>query len=612
MAEAQKKVREYSADVTFGKAYDAHLLKRLWPFVYPHRALFFFALVSYPAVSSLHLVQPYLVKVAIDEHLVPRQAAGFAQIILLLIGAVVLEFGARFSQAFLTQLLGQRVTRDLRFSLFEKLQRVDLAYIERNPIGRLMTRVTNDVESLSEMFSTGAVSIVGDIITLTGIVIAMLALDATLTLYAFSVLPVIILVVSFFRRHAREAFRDVRALLARMNGYLNEVLTGMTLVQVFNQEKAALGDFDDVNSAYRDANFKAIRFDAMTYAIVEGISTIAIALILLLGVGLFEQGAVKVGVFVAFIEYLRRFFGPITELSTKYTVMQSAMASAERCVDMLDQVPSITAPAAPKAPADRVQAIRFEDVTFGYRADDPVLHGLNLEVRRGEKVAIVGPTGAGKSTIVKLLARFYDPTGGRVAFDDVDLRDMTPDALRAKLAVVLQDAYLFDGTIRENVTLGDDDLEDEAVLGAARRSQALAVIDKVDEGWQAGVGERGGRLSSGERQLIAFARALARDPEILILDEATSAVDPETEALIQRGLEALIENRTAIIIAHRLSTVRKVDRIVVLSRGRVIEQGSHDELLAQGGTYKTLYELQFSDPEDEILPLVNPATSPTG
>ena len=606
-----KKQDELTPDVSFGKAYDTALLKRLWPFVHPHRALFFFALVSYPAVSSLHLVQPYLVKVAIDEHLIPNRPAGFATIILLLIGAVVLEFGARFLQAFLTQVMGQRVTRDMRFTLFEKLQRVDLAYIESNPIGRLMTRVTNDVESLSEMFSTGAVTIIGDLITLTGIVIAMLALDAKLTLYAFSVLPFIIIIVSLFRKHAREAFRDVRSLLARMNGYLNEVLTGMSLVQVFNQQPAALRDFDDVNGAYRDANIRAIRFDAMTYAIVEGISTIAIALILLFGIGAFEKGLVEVGVFVAFIEYLRRFFGPITELSTKYTVMQSAMASAERCVDLLDQVPSIQPPNEPKEPHEQIDAIRFEGVKFGYRADEPVLHGLDLEVKRGEKVAIVGPTGAGKSPIVKLLPRFYDPNEGRVAFDDTDLRDMPLDSLRRKLAVVLQDAYLFDGSIRENVTLGDTSLDDRAVDAAAERSQAMAVIDKLDDGWSAGVGERGGRLSSGERQLIAFARALARDPEVLVLDEATSAVDPETEALIQRGLEALIENRTAIIIAHRLSTIRRVDRIVVLSRGRVIEQGTHDELLALGGSYRTLYELQFSDPDSGSSPAINPILAPS-
>ena len=592
-----KKVREYSADVTFGKAYDARLVRRLWAFVRPHSALFFVALLTYPLVSGLHLVQPYLIKVAIDEHLMPRVAEGFATVVVFFIGAIVAEFGARFLQAFLTQLLGQRVTRDLRLTLFDKLQRVDVSYIERNPIGRLMTRVTNDVESLSEMFSTGAISIIGDIVTLTGIVVMMVSLDPMLTLYAFSVLPIIAIVVLYMRRHAREAFRDVRSLLSRLNAYLNESITGMSLVQVFRQERAAQQEFIEINTEYRDANFRAIRFDAMTYAIVEGISTIAIALILLMGAGLFERNAIEVGVFVAFVEYLRRFFGPITELSTKYTVMQSAMASAERCVDLLDQEPSIVEPVDPATLDKGAHEIRFDNVTFGYRSDDPVLTGLDLVVRPKEKVAIVGPTGAGKSTIVKLLARFYDPNSGRITLGDVDLTEMSPDDLRSRMAIVLQDPHLFEGTLRDNVTLGDASITDEAIDDAARRTRAQVVVDKQQGGWDSAVGERGGRLSAGERQLVAFARALARDPELLILDEATSAVDPETEGLIQKGLEALIEDRTAIIIAHRLSTIRRADRIVVLSAGKVLEQGSHDELLEHGGLYKTLYELQFSDPE---------------
>lgn len=589
-------IRAVSDEITFGKAYDARLVRRLAVFFGPHKVLLILAAASYPIVAGLGLVQPYLVKLAIDEHLVPQKPDGFGLIMFLMIGALLLEFGAKFAQTILTQLLGQRVTRDLRLALFNKLQQVDLAHIERNPVGRLMTRVTNDVEALSETFSTGAISIVGDLVTLAGIVVMMLALDVQLTLYAFVVVPLLIAFVSVMRKYAREAFRRVRTLLSQMNAFLNESVSGMSLIQSFRQEANMAKEFDDVNGAYKGANFASIRYDAMTYAVVEAVATMAIATTLLLGLGIFESGEAKIGLFVAFVEYLRRFFQPINELSTKYTMLQSAMASAERCVELLDKDPTVVEPDDPKPLGPFQDALRFEGVRFAYNEDGPeILHGLDLEIRRGEKVAIVGPTGAGKSTIVKLVARFYDPSGGQVTIDGVDLRDARIDEVRKKLAVVLQDSYLFDGTIRDNIKFGQRELSDEDLRAAAERTCALEVIDRLDEGFDARVGERGSRLSTGQRQLIAFARALALDPEILVLDEATSSVDPETESLIQTGLEALIEDRTAIIIAHRLSTIRRADRIVVLAQGQVVEQGAHDELLAHGGVYKHLYELQFAE-----------------
>jgi ATP-binding cassette subfamily B protein len=588
--------------VRFGKAYDARLLRRLWTFCVPHRVLFLASLLSYPVVSALHLAQPYLIKVAIDEHFVPRRWDGFHAIVTLFVLAVVAEFSARFVQTYLTQLLGQRVTQDLRAALFHQLQIVDLAYIERNPLGRLITRVTNDVESIAEMFATGAVTILGDFVTLAGIVASLLLLDARLTIYSFSVLPLLVLVVVSFRRPAREAFRDVRTRMAQLNGFLNEAISGMTLVQVFRQEGAFEREFAEVNGLFRDANFRAIAFDAITYATVEGLGAVAVAAMIFLGAGLFQEHTVSIGVFIAFIDYLRRFFAPITELSTKYTVMQAAMASAERCFDLLDQAPSVLAPAlprplpAPPPPFTRTGELRFENVVFGYQPGTPVLRGLELNVSRGEKVAIVGPTGAGKSTLVKLIARFYDPTSGRLTLDGADLKTLDPDQLRSRLAIVLQDAYLFDGSIRDNVRLGRPEVDQSELDLAAARTRAKDVIGRLEGGWDTPVGERGGRLSSGERQLVAFARVMVLDPDILILDEATSAVDPETEGLIQDGLSAVLEDRTAIIIAHRLSTIRRVDRIVVLSAGRVVEHGSHDELLKRGGVYKNLYELQFANP----------------
>ena len=595
-ARAARRKRALSEDVTFGKAYDGALMKRLWPFVAPHRTVLLLSLLSYPITSALHLVQPYLVKVAIDRHLVPKVAEGFGFILLAFVVAVILEFGARFGQLWLSQLLGQRVTRDLRQSLFHRLQIVDVGYVEKNPVGRLMTRVTNDVEQIGETFSTGAVSILGDLVTLTGIEVMMLILDWHLTLVAFSVIPLAAFVVLSFRRPARAAFRDVRTVTARLNAALAEIIAGMSVVQLFRQERAMAAELDEVNTDYKNANYRSIRYDAMTYAIIEGLATIAIASLFYFGVSYVAESTLELGVFVAFVDYLRRFFGPITELSTKYTMIQSAMASAERCVSLLDTEPTVTAPASPGALRGPIQRVHFEHVRFGYGPGQTVLDGLELELLRGEKVAIVGPTGAGKSTLVKLLARFYDPTEGRISFDGVDLRTLEPSVIRQRLAVVLQDPYLFDGTVRENVTLGDSTITQARLDAAAERTRAIEVIRRLEHGWDTPVGERGSRLSAGERQLVAFARALAHDPELLVLDEATSAVDPATEALIQQGLAALLEGRTALVIAHRLSTVRRADRIVALVGGRVLEQGTHEALLERGGFYKTLYELQFATP----------------
>ncbi len=588
--------RSKEVDVEFGKAFDLFLIRRLMPFIKPYRRLFLVGLLSYPVVSLLHLVQPYLVKVAIDDHLLTKELEGFGTLVVLFIVSVVFEFLARFGQAVLTQILGQRITRDLRVALFQKLQSVDLAYIEKNPVGRLITRVTNDVEALSELFSAGAISIIGDFVTLIGIIVMMLILDWRLTLFAFTALPPLILIIAIMRKYAREAFRNIRIHIARINAFLNEAISGMSLVQSFRQERAMMAEFKEINGAYRNANFSAIRYDAMTYAIVEAIATAATALLLFLGLSLFETGLVEIGVFVAFVDYLRRFFTPITELSTKYTLLQSAMASAERSVELLDETPSVTDEAATQTLGPFQETIRFEHLSFRYHPEGPdVLTDLDLTIKRGEKIAIVGPTGSGKSTVVKLLARFYDPSAGCIRIDGVDLRHIPLQNLRERLAIVLQDPYLFDATIRENIAFGSPDVEADVLEEAAERTRAIEVIRQQEDGWDTMVGERGSRLSSGQRQVVAFARALAMDPEILILDEATSSVDPETEALIQKGLEALIRDRTSIIIAHRLSTIRHVDRIFVLVGGQVVEEGSHDMLIQQEGVYRKLYELQFAD-----------------
>lgn len=585
--------RSVEEEVRFGKAFDLRLAGRLWPFFLPHRRLMWLALATYPVVAVLHLAQPYLIKVAVDRHFVPRDLDGFPWVVAGLVAALGFEFLAKLGQTLVTQLLGQRVTLDLRSALFRRLQVVDLAYVEKNPTGRLMTRVTNDVESLQETFSTGAISLLGDLVLLTGAVAMMLALDWRLTLYAFAVLPVLGVFIQVMRRRAREAFREVRALLAQLNASLAEALSGMKIVQAFGQERTMLAEFGEVNEAYRDANFRAIRYDALTYAVVEALATTATACLLLLGLGWFQRGDVEVGVFVAFVEYLRRFFAPITELSTKYTLLQSAMASAERCVDLLDQEPTVVEKDEPKRPGVMKSGLRFEQVHFHYPGGPPVLRGLDLDLGRGGTVAVVGPTGAGKSTLVKLLCRFYDPTAGRLSLDGTNLSDLSFDALRGRLAVVLQDPYLFDGSLRDNVAFGLDHPDPNTLSAAVERTGLGPLVARL--GWDAQVGERGCRLSAGERQLVAFARALAKNPEILVLDEATSSVDPETEAHIQGALEALLADRTSLVIAHRLSTVRRADRIVVLDRGAVVEEGTHGELLDRDGIYRQLHELQFAE-----------------
>lgn len=597
---APAKRRALTEETRFDKTVDTRLIRRLAPFFRPHLVFLVLAALSYPLVAGLGLAQPYLVKRAVDHHFVPKNLDGFGLLVTLLVAAMVLEFLTKLGQTLVTQILGQRVTRDLRTALFRRLQEVDLAYIERNPVGRLMTRVTNDVESLQETFSTGAISIIGDVVLIVGIVVMMLALDWRLTLSAFAVLPLLGLFVQFMRIRAREAFREVRSHLSRLNAFLAEAISGMRLVQVFEQQQAMSGEFDEVNRAYRNANFRAIRYDAVTYAVVEALATVASACLVGFGLGLFERGDIEVGVFVAFVDLLRRFFAPITELSTKYTMLQSALASAERCVELLDQHPTVIEADDPVELGPMKDSLQFEEVRFSYAGPQGpyVLKGLDLTIRRGEKIAVVGPTGAGKSTLVKLIQRFYDPVDGRITIDGEDIRNLSFENLRARFAVVLQDPYLFEGSIRDNIGFGlpgEGSSGVDRVREAARRTRALDVAERLPEGLDAPVGERGGRLSVGERQLVAFARALARDPELLILDEATSSVDPETEALIQDGLEALFEGRAAVIIAHRLSTIRRVDRIVVLRNGEVAEEGSHEALLEQGGLYRQLYELQFAD-----------------
>ncbi len=584
------------ADEVLGKALDRTLLKRIFSYVWPYKLELGLAVVLLPVISLCEVAQPYLLKRAIDDHISVGRLPGLGRVGLFYLAALLGQYGAGFAQIYLTQLIGQRGMNALRESVHRHVLSLSASFFDRTPVGRLMTRMTSDIEALNEMFASGLVSLLADVVRLAFILVAIFGIDWKLALFSMGTAPVLFGIATFFRRWVRDAFREIRLKLARMNAFLQEHLSGIKVVQAFAQEARVDSEFDAINVDYRRANSRAITADAALYSIVEAVGAIAVAGLLWHGGNRIAGGTLSFGVLVAFVEYLAKFFAPIRDLSTKYTVMQQAMAAAERVFSLMDTVePDCpVAPANDVAPAD-APLIALDHVTFGYRADRPVLNDVSLSIARGETVAIVGATGAGKSTIIKLLPRLYDLQGGTIRIGGADVRTLNPRALRRRIVVLSQDVFMFSGTLRSNIALGDDHLTDEEIAAAARRVGADRVIARRPEGLEAPVIERGANFSTGERQLVAFARALARDPEILILDEATASVDPETERAIERGIAELMRGRTSIVIAHRLSTVQRASRIVVIHHGRVAEEGTHDALLARGddGIYARLYRLQM-------------------
>jgi ATP-binding cassette subfamily B protein len=594
-----------SFDELSGKAYDALLMRRMWGFVGPHKRLIAASLLLMPLAIGFEIAQPYLLKLAIDHNIAVHDTDGLGLLAAAFVACVVLQALAGYAQLFALQLLGQRAMHDLRRATYAHVLSRRLAFFDSIPVGRLLTRMTNDIESINEMFAAGVITLVADAIKLVAIVAMMLYLDVWLTLITFAALPVLVVIVDWSRRVMRRSFREIRLQIAALNSFAQEHLSGVKVVQLFGGARTAARAYDKINEAHRDAYLGSIRADSVMYALVEALGIVSAATIAWYAGANIARGALTVGLVVAFVEYVNKFYIPVRDFSAKYTVMQSAMAATERIVALLDT----DEPDAPRrAPEGAVQvqvqgsrkpepepapAVAFDHVTFAYRPNEPVLKDVSLAVAPGETLAIVGATGSGKSTLVRLLGRLYEPQAGHVRLAGDDLRTLDVAALRRRVTFVSQDVFLFAGTVADNVRLGRPEATDAEIAAALARVGADRMLARRGAGPATQIAERGANFSAGERQLIAFARALVRDPEVLVLDEATAHVDPDTEAAIERALEILMTGRTTIVIAHRLSTIRSADRIAVLARGEIAELGSRAELMGRGGLYAQL-ELSFA------------------
>jgi ATP-binding cassette subfamily B protein len=603
-------VNPVSDDEILGKAYDAQLMRRLLTYLRPYWRQVAIALAAIIGGSAAQLAQPYLVKLAIDRFIAVRRLDGLDQLAAAFLGVLLLSFALEYVQTWTMQMTGQRIMFDLRMAIYRHLQRLDLRYYDRNPVGRLMTRVTSDVDVLNDLFTSGVVTIFGDVFTLVGIMAVMLGMNWKLALVSFAVLPLIAIVAQWFRSHVRDSYRTVRGWIARINAFLQENITGMTTVQLFRREALNFERFDEIDGKHRDANVESIFYYAVFYPAIEIVAALASALIIWYGGASVLSGTLTIGALVAFLQYSQRFFRPISDMSEKFNVLQSAMASSERIFKLLDEPVIVQSPPRPvNRGAAAAGHIVFEGVWFAYNQGtgapggaepDYVLRDVSFEVLPGQRVGIVGATGAGKSTITNLLLRFYDVDRGRITVDGVDIRELDLADLRGLVSLVLQDVHLFSGTIADNIRLGNAALDDEQVRRAAQAVHADAFIAQLPDGYRTAVAERGSTLSVGQKQLLSFARALAFEPRILILDEATSSVDTDTELLIRDALHVLMAGRTTIAIAHRLSTIQDMDRILVLHKGHLRESGTHQELLAQRGIYYRLFELQYKNANTQL------------
>lgn len=593
----------FQEDEILGKAYDARIVRRLLTYVRPYLRMMMLALLFLLLVSLVDLVGPALVGYGIDHYITPSPSAlnastrGYGLLGVASVYLAVLTAGLilRYLHILLLSIIGQRIMFDMRSQMFEHLQRLSLSYFDHNPVGRLMTRLTNDVDALNEMFTSGAISILGDILTIVGITILMLVINWQLALVTFVAMPPLFWAVGYFRVAMRDNFRAIRTRLARINAYVAENIAGMYIVQLFNRERRNFERFNDLNRDYLNHTVRSLTYFFVFSAITNFISALAVALIIWYGGGRVLVGALTLGALVAYLQYVDRFFLPVRDLAEKYNILQSAMASSERIFRVLDEPISVQDPANPTSLSNVRGEVEFRDVWFAYNPGDWVLKGITFKIRPGERVAFVGATGAGKTSIISLLSRFYDVQKGAILVDGIDVRQVYQKELRQHVGAVLQDPFIFSGTIASNIRLHNEQISNEQIRRAAEYVNAAPFIERLPHQYNEQVRERGAGLSVGQKQLLSFARALAFNPEILlILDEATSSVDTETEVLIQDALNKLMINRTAIIIAHRLSTIRNVDRIIVLHKGRIVEEGTHDELLNRQGVYRRLYEYQYA------------------
>ena len=580
-----------------GKAYDLRLVRRLWHFILPYKRLFYLSLLLLPLQQAFGLAQPYLMKIGIDRYIADKNLWGLQNVMLLFLGALIGETVAAFAQYYLSMLVAQRCLADLRVAIFSHVQKLSTSYFDRNPVGRLVTRMTTDVDVLQEMFASGVITLASDFVMVIWIVGIMVYLDVKLALVSLALIPPMALAINYFRDKARHTYRQIRVRIARINAYLGEAISGMAVIQLFAREEKTYREFEALNADHRDAYHLSNLYEAGLYSMVEAAGSVSVGLLLWYGGGQALHGAIGIGTLVAFKEYLHRFFVPLRDFSQKYTVMQSAMASAERIFQLLDTPVEIASPRSPQVPKPFRGEVVFDNVWFHYKTGDPVLKGVSFRIEPGEKVALVGATGSGKTTTIKLLNRLYEIQQGSIRVGGIDVREWDLRALRRHIGVVLQDVFLFSGDVRANLALGDSSIALEQIENAAQVANAENFIRRLADGYAAQVRERGSNFSAGQRQLLSLARVLVYQPEILVMDEATSSIDTETEALIQDALEKIMRGRTCLVIAHRLSTIRNADRIVVLHHGEVREVGSHAELMERQGIYYRLYQLQYEREE---------------
>ncbi|HEX2521964.1 MAG TPA: ABC transporter ATP-binding protein, partial [Terriglobia bacterium] len=602
---------QHHEEEALDKSYDARLMRRLIQYLKPYQLQVLAAMLLIGVASLMQVSSPYLTKIGIDNYIIHKDQAGLNRIVLIYLGIVAFGFFLGYIQTYIMQLTGQKIMVDLRLQIFSHLQNLPLAFFDKNPVGRLMTRVTTDVDVLNELFTAGVVTLLGDVLVLLGIVAILFYLNAKLALVAFSVIPLIFLITVIFKIKARDSYRRVRTAIARINAFLQEHIAGMSIVQLFSHEQRSFQRFDQINQVHLKANLDSVMAYSLFFPAVEVVSALAVALIIWYGGGQVLQSELSFGALVAFIQYSERFFRPIADLSEKYNILQSAMASSERIFKLLDTPVDIQQPKEPVRLGEIKGHIEFRNVWFAYnsvaakdgRASewDWVLKDVSFKVSPGESVAIVGHTGAGKTTLTSLLMRFYDTQKGQILLDGHDIRKLDLRQLRSAFGFVLQDVFLFSGSIASNIRLGTPWITEEAIHRAAQDVNLDEFVQDLTNGYAEEVKERGSTLSTGQKQLIAFARALAHDPKNLILDEATSSVDTETELRIRDAIARLMKGRTSIIIAHRLSTIQRADKILVMHKGQVREMGTHQELLAQRGIYYKLYQLQYKEQDSLVM-----------